>query len=93
MLPPTKFELMRANRAKMPPPQPLERIDGKHRKLPIEFLGLGIRTENCCKADRVYTLGDLYDHEALMKMPNLGRKSFDEIQAALKSKGLPSLEP
>jgi DNA-directed RNA polymerase subunit alpha len=56
----------------------------------IEDLELTVRSVNCLKAESVYYVGDLVQRSEteLMKTPNLGKKSLNEIKDALKSKGL-----
>ncbi len=54
---------------------------------PIDELELGVRSTNCLKAENIYYIGDLVQRTetALMKTPNLGKKSLNEIKEALKS--------
>ncbi len=53
---------------------------------PIEGLYLTVRSENCLKAERIETIGQLvtWSKGALLKTPNLGNKSLSEIEDALK---------
>lgn len=55
----------------------------------IEKLNLTIRTERCLKADEVYTLTQLLNctKERLLKTPNMGRKSVNEIIEKLAEHG------
>jgi len=57
---------------------------------PIDDLELGVRSTNCLKAENVYYIGDLVQRgeSELMKTPNLGKKSLNEIKEALKSHDL-----
>ena len=57
---------------------------------PIEELELGVRSTNCLKAENIYHIGDLVQHTELelMKTPNLGKKSLNEIKEALKAHDL-----
>jgi DNA-directed RNA polymerase subunit alpha len=57
---------------------------------PIDDLELGVRSTNCLKAENVYYVGDLVQRSEteLMKTPNLGKKSLNEIKEALKSHDL-----
>jgi DNA-directed RNA polymerase subunit alpha len=57
---------------------------------PIDDLELTVRSANCLKAENVYYIGDLVQRtEAeLMKTPNLGKKSLNEIKDALKAQDL-----
>ena len=54
---------------------------------PIDDLELGVRSTNCLKAENVYYIGDLVQRSEseLMKTPNLGKKSLNEIKEALKA--------
>jgi DNA-directed RNA polymerase subunit alpha len=54
---------------------------------PIDDLELTVRSANCLKAENVYYIGDLVQRteNELMKTPNLGKKSLNEIKEALKS--------
>ena len=56
----------------------------------IEKLNLTIRTERCLKADEVYTLTQLLNctKARLLKTPNMGRKSVNEIIDKLAEYGL-----
>ncbi|HEU0197244.1 MAG TPA: DNA-directed RNA polymerase subunit alpha [Nevskiaceae bacterium] len=57
---------------------------------PVEDLELGVRSTNCLKAENIYLIGDLVQQSEaeLMKTPNLGKKSLNEIREALKEHGL-----
>jgi hypothetical protein len=57
---------------------------------PVEDLDLTIRTRNCLKAENIVTIGDLLLHSEvdLIKTPNLGRKSLNEIKEVLASRGV-----
>ncbi|MGB0954764.1 MAG: DNA-directed RNA polymerase subunit alpha [Panacagrimonas sp.] len=54
---------------------------------PIDDLELTVRSANCLKAENVYYIGDLVQRteNELMKTPNLGKKSLNEIKEALRS--------
>lgn len=54
---------------------------------PIDDLELGVRSTNCLKAENIYFIGDLVQksENELMKTPNLGKKSLNEIKEALRS--------
>ncbi len=57
---------------------------------PVDDLELTVRSANCLKAENIYYIGDLIqrnEHD-LLKAPNLGRKSLNEIKDILASKGL-----
>lgn len=53
---------------------------------PIEALNLTMRTEHALKADNIFTVERLMQLPAntLLKIPNLGRKSLDEIRDSLR---------
>ncbi|HVT34418.1 MAG TPA: DNA-directed RNA polymerase subunit alpha [Nevskiaceae bacterium] len=57
---------------------------------PIDDLELTVRSANCLKAENVYYIGDLVQRTEteLMKTPNLGKKSLNEIKEALKGHDL-----
>ena len=58
--------------------------------LPVDDLELTVRSANCLKAENIYYIGDLIQRteNELLKTPNLGRKSLNEIKEVLASKGL-----
>jgi DNA-directed RNA polymerase subunit alpha len=49
-----------------------------------------VRSANCLKAENIYYIGDLIQRSEteLLKTPNLGRKSLNEIKEVLASRGL-----
>ena len=53
-------------------------------------LELTVRSANCLKAENIYYIGDLIQRTEteLLKTPNLGRKSLNEIKEVLASRGL-----
>jgi len=57
---------------------------------PVYDLELTVRSANCLKAENIYYIGDLIQRTEteLLKTPNLGRKSLNEIKEVLASKGL-----
>lgn len=57
---------------------------------PVEDLELTVRAANCLKAQFIRTIGDLVHHAEsdLLKTPNLGKKSLNEIKAALSARNL-----
>jgi DNA-directed RNA polymerase alpha subunit len=67
-----------------PPPAPVKP------ETPIEELDLPVRAEKCLKAEQILTIEALCKqtpHE-LMKVPNLGRKSLNDIIFALAERNL-----
>ena len=54
---------------------------------PVEDLELTVRSANCLKAQDIYFIGDLVqcNESDLLKTPNLGRKSLNEIKNILAS--------
>lgn len=57
---------------------------------PVDDLELTVRSANCLKAENIYYIGDLIQRTEteLLKAPNLGRKSLNEIKEVLANKGL-----
>lgn len=57
---------------------------------PVDDLELTVRSANCLKAENIFYIGDLIQRSEneLLKAPNLGRKSLNEIKDVLASKGL-----
>ena len=58
--------------------------------LPVDDLELTVRSANCLKAENIFTIGDLVQKTemALLKTPNLGRKSLTEIKDVLANRSL-----
>jgi DNA-directed RNA polymerase subunit alpha len=56
----------------------------------IEELELGVRSYNCLKRAGVQTVGELVmkSEAELNAIPNFGRKSVEEVQETLRSRGL-----
>ena len=56
----------------------------------VEELELAVRTVNSLNAESVKTIGDLIvkTEEDLLKFKNFGRKSLEEVQAAMEKLGL-----
>src|SRR5207244_6287505 len=56
---------------------------------PVDDLELTVRSANCLKAENIYYIGDLIQRTEteLLKTPNLGRKSLNEIKEVLASRG------
>jgi DNA-directed RNA polymerase subunit alpha len=57
---------------------------------PVDELELTVRSANCLKAENIYYIGDLVQRTEteLLKTPNLGRKSLNEIKEVLAARGL-----
>lgn len=57
---------------------------------PVDDLELTVRSANCLKAENIYYIGDLIQRteNELLKTPNLGRKSLNEIKEVLAARGL-----
>ena len=56
----------------------------------VDDLELTVRSANCLKAENIFYIGDLIQRSEneLLKAPNLGRKSLNEIKDVLAAKGL-----
>ena len=56
----------------------------------VDDLELTVRSANCLKAENIYYIGDLVQRAEveLLKTPNLGKKSLNEIKDVLASRGL-----
>jgi len=57
---------------------------------PVDDLELTVRSANCLKAENIHYIGDLVQRSEteLLKTPNLGRKSLNEIKEVLAQRGL-----
>ena len=57
---------------------------------PVDELELTVRSANCLKAENVQFIGDLVTKREsdLLRTPNLGKKSLNEIKEVLASRGL-----
>ena len=57
---------------------------------PVDDLELTVRSANCLKAENIYYIGDLVQRTEveLLKTPNLGKKSLNEIKDVLSERGL-----
>lgn len=62
----------------------------KKLEMPIEELDLSVRSFNCLKRASIHTIQDLTckSEEEMMKVRNLGKKSYDEVVLKLESLGL-----
>jgi len=56
----------------------------------VDELELTVRSANCLKAEQIYYIGDLIQksEQDLLRTPNLGRKSLNEIKEVLIEKNL-----
>jgi DNA-directed RNA polymerase alpha subunit len=56
----------------------------------VAELELTVRTSNCLKEAKIYTVGQLeqWTKNELMRLPNLGRKSLKEVEEQLEKMGL-----
>lgn len=59
----------------------------------ITSCGLTVRTNSCLKGEGIITLGDLFKQteNSLKRIPNLGKKSLDEIKLFLSTNDYPPL--
>ena len=57
---------------------------------PVDELELTVRSANCLKAENIHYIGDLVTRmeSDLLRAPNLGKKSLNEIKEVLLSRGL-----
>lgn len=57
---------------------------------PVDDLELTVRSANCLKAENIYYIGDLVQRSEveLLKTPNLGKKSLNEIKSVLQAHSL-----
>lgn len=57
---------------------------------PVDDLELTVRSANCLKGENIFFIGDLVqrDENSLLRTPNLGKKSLNEIKTVLASRGL-----
>lgn len=57
---------------------------------PVDDLELTVRSANCLKTENIFYIGDLVQRSEvdLLKTPNLGKKSLNEIKDVLASRGL-----
>ena len=57
---------------------------------PVDDLELTVRSANCLKAENIYYIGDLIQktEAEMLRTPNFGRKSLNEIKEVLAQMGL-----
>jgi len=57
---------------------------------PIDHLDLSVRSMNCLKSDDIFRVGDLVQRteQEMLRTPNFGRKSLNEIKEVLEEMGL-----
>ena len=57
---------------------------------PVDELELTVRSANCLKVEKIHYIGDLVTRKEsdLLRTPNLGRKSLNEIKEVLAARGL-----
>lgn len=57
---------------------------------PVDDLELTVRSANCLKGENIFFIGDLVqrDEVGLLRTPNLGKKSLNEIKTVLATRGL-----
>jgi len=57
---------------------------------PIDHLDLSVRSMNCLKSDDIFRVGDLVQRteQQMLRTPNFGRKSLNEIKEVLENMGL-----
>ncbi len=84
----TKFADLEASDLNQPN-MPEEQIEPIYLK-PVDDLELTVRSANCLKSERIYYIGDLVQRTEshLLKTPNLGKKSLNEIKDVLNQFGL-----
>ena len=57
---------------------------------PLDEIELTVRSDNCLKVEKIHYIGDLVTRKEsdLLRTPNLGRKSLNEIKEVLAARGL-----
>lgn len=89
-LPFNRFNLLRLERLKRTVENLAKHAPSPIQRRGIQALNLTTRSENCLKAESIDTIEDLlkWSRPELLKTPNLGRRSADEIEDALDKIGL-----
>ena len=77
------FETEEPEEDETPPVDPIMRR-------PVDELELTVRSANCLKVEKIHYIGDLVTRKEsdLLRTPNLGRKSLNEIKEVLAARGL-----
>ena len=77
------FETEEAEEDETPPVDPIM-------LRPVDELELTVRSANCLKVEKIHYIGDLVTRKEsdLLRTPNLGRKSLNEIKEVLAARGL-----
>jgi DNA-directed RNA polymerase subunit alpha len=62
--------------------------------MPVEQMGLSVRTLNCLRRGEITTVGQLLERspQELMALRSFGQKSLDEINERLRAMGLTTPE-
>jgi DNA-directed RNA polymerase subunit alpha len=84
------FVLLDATIPAEQPEQPREESVDPVLLSPVDDLELTVRSANCLKAENIMFIGDLVQRTEveLLKTPNLGKKSLNEIKDVLAERGL-----
>ena len=69
---------------------PVEPIFNKNLLRKVDELELSVRSANCLKNDNIIYIGDLVQksEQEMLRTPNFGRKSLNEIKEVLTQMGL-----
>lgn len=70
-------------------------ISSEQYNMPVEQMGLSVRTMNCLRRGNIATVGQLMEKtdEELMSLRSFGQKSLDEVKNKLSEMGLVPSEP
>ncbi|WP_413083960.1 DNA-directed RNA polymerase subunit alpha [Thermaurantiacus sp.] len=76
--------------ASVKPEEPLSPLMNKNLFKKVDELELSVRSANCLKNDNIIYIGDLVQktEPEMLRTPNFGRKSLNEIKEVLSSMGL-----
>lgn len=88
-------DLTTPEQAPMQQESPQDRERSRVLEMPIEELGLSVRSYNCLKRAGIDTVGELTrkTEEDMMKVRNLGKKSLQEVKEKLAQLGLSLRQP